>query len=109
MNQTNLSVTPDDQILKKVQLLFNSRDLDIRDNQHAFTKKRSTVSALVDITQSWFDSTDNTATGGKDIHAIFMDFRMVFHLVNHNILLTKLASCKVTQGFWGEDPQLFQR
>ena len=44
-------------VLEKVQLLLNSRYLDIRDNQHAFTKKRSTVCALVDITQSWFDST----------------------------------------------------
>ena len=61
-----------------------------------------------DITQPWFDSTDNTATSNKDIHAIYVDFRKVFHYVNHNILLTKLVSCNVNKDSWGVDPQLFE-
>lgn len=49
-------------ILERMQLQLNGKPLAIRHNQYAFTENRSTVSALADITQSWFNSTDNTVT-----------------------------------------------
>ncbi|CAB4012075.1 Hypothetical predicted protein, partial [Paramuricea clavata] len=42
-------------MIEKIQLELNSHDLAIKDNQHAFVKNRSTVSALISMTQKWFD------------------------------------------------------
>ena len=44
-------------IIEKMQLQLNITDLKIIKNQHAFTKPRSTVSALTSMTQDWY--TDN--------------------------------------------------
>ena len=71
-----------------------------KENQHAFAKIRSTVSALISMTQNWHDVTDNSNTGKKGVHIMFLDFRKAFDSVDHRILLTKLAKIKVLKALW---------
>ena len=87
-------------VLKKLQLKLNLPSSRINDNQHAFTSKRSTVSALTNISQNWFNVTDNTHSAKNGVHALFIDFRKAFDLVDHGILLRKLAEMNVTKSFW---------
>ena len=61
-------------VLEKLQLKLNNASLKIKRNQHAFTSGRSTVSALISTSQSWYDTTDNTKSGRKGTHALFLDF-----------------------------------
>ena len=86
-------------VLEKLQLKLNLPSSRINDNQHAFTSKRSTVSALTNISQNWFNVTDNTHSAKNGVHALFIDFRMAFDLVDHGILLRKLAEMNVTKAF----------
>ena len=85
---------------EKLQLKLNLPSSRINDNQHAFTSKRSTVSALTNISQNWFNVTDNTHSAKNRVHALFIDFRKAFDLVDHGILLRKLAEMNVTKAFW---------
>jgi hypothetical protein len=55
---------------------------------------------LIEISQKWFDETENTAHGRKGIHAIFIDFSKAFDMVDDRILLSKLASMNLTKSFW---------
>jgi hypothetical protein len=87
-------------VLEKIQLQLNCADLTLKDNQHAFFKGRSTISGLIGISQKWFDETENTAHGRKGVHVIFIDFSKAFDMVDHRILLSKLASMNVTKYFW---------
>ncbi|CAB3978984.1 Hypothetical predicted protein [Paramuricea clavata] len=87
-------------VLEKLQLKLNLPSSRINDNQHAFTSKRSTVSALTNISQNWFNVTDNTHSAKNGVHALFIDFRKTFDLVDHGILLRKLAEMNVTKAFW---------
>ena len=87
-------------VIEKLQIQLNISDLNIKNNQHAFTRDRSTVSALISTTQSWYNATDNSQSGRKGVHVIFIDFRKAFDLVNHNILLEILASMNVSKSFW---------
>jgi hypothetical protein len=89
-------------VLEKIQLQLNCADLTLKDNQHAFIKGRSTISALIETSQKWFDETENTAHGRKGNHAIFIDFGKAFDMVDHvhRILLSKLASMNLTKSFW---------
>ena len=64
-------------IIEKIQLQLNSPDLKVKNNQHALTQGRSTVSALISITLKWYDATDNSPSGRKCVHAVFIDFRML--------------------------------
>ena len=73
-------------VIEKLQIQLNISDLNIKNNQHAFTRDRSTVFALISTTQSWYNATDNSQSGRKGVHVIFKDFRRAFDLVNHNIL-----------------------
>ena len=62
-------------ILEKVQILLNKDKLSTKRNQHAFAHGRSTLSALINISQNWFNDTNNKLHGGrKSIHALFVDF-----------------------------------
>ena len=78
-------------VLEKLQLSLHEQDLTIRNDQHAFTQNRSTVSALACISQKWFNATDNSRNDRMGIHALFLDFRKAFDTVDHGILLRKLA------------------
>jgi hypothetical protein len=87
-------------VIKKLQLQLNKSSFKIKTNQHAFTSGHSTVSALTSISHNWFDSTDNSSTGRQGVHALFVDFRKAFDLVDHKILLEKIADINVTRSFW---------
>ena len=49
---------------------------------------------------NWFDVTDNSNSAKEGVHALFIDFRKAFDLVDHGILLRKLAAMNVTKAFW---------
>ncbi|CAB3997356.1 Retrovirus-related Pol poly from transposon TNT 1-94 [Paramuricea clavata] len=85
---------------QSMKLQLNIEDLKIKNNQHAFTQHRSTVSALISTTQTWFNATDCSKTGKMGVHAAFIDFRKAFDLVDHNILLNKLAAMNINKPFW---------
>ena len=85
-------------ILERLQLKLNIHGLEIKNNQHAFAKGRSTVSALISIMQNWY-VTDNSRHGGKGVHTMFLDFRKAFNLVDHKILLIKLAEMNISRAF----------
>ena len=87
-------------VLEKVQLKLNLSSLQLNENQHAFTSKQSTVTALTNISQDWFNVTDNSNSAKEGVHALFIDFRKAFDLVDHGILLRKLAAMNVTKAFW---------
>jgi hypothetical protein len=63
-------------VVEKIQLELNFHDLEIKENQQAFAKNQSTVSALISMTQNWFDVTDNSNTGRNGIHITFLDFKV---------------------------------
>jgi hypothetical protein len=88
-------------VLEKIQLQLSCADLALKENQHAFLKGRSTISALIQISQKWFDETENTGHGRKGIHAIFIDFSKAFEMVHHRITLSKLASTNLTKSGCG--------
>ena len=54
-------------VLEKVQLKLNLSSLQLNENQHAFTSKRSTVTAPTNISQNWFNVTDNS-NSAKEMH-----------------------------------------
>ena len=87
-------------VLESIQLKLNKGDLKIKDNQHAFTHGRSTVSALASIAQNWFNKTENSRDGRMGVHALFIDFCKAFDLVDHGLLLRKLAKMNVSKSFW---------
>ena len=60
-------------VIEKLQLQLNISDLNIKNNQHAFTRGRS-VSALISTTQNCYNATDSSQSGRKGVHAIFIDF-----------------------------------
>ncbi|CAB4032676.1 Hypothetical predicted protein [Paramuricea clavata] len=86
-------------ILERVQLQLNQNDI-LRPRQHGFTSGRSTTSALISITQPWFNAIYNTCRDKAGIHALFIDFKKVFDLVDHGILLNKLALMNVNKSYW---------
>ena len=86
--------------LEKIQLRLNIEDMKIKNNQHAFTERRNTVSALISTTQTWFNATDYSKTGKMGVHAVFIDFRKAFDLVDHKLLLNKLALMNINKPFW---------
>ena len=66
------------QHLNEHQLISNS--------QWGFTTGRSTVAALLSTTHDWFKLLEE----GKDICAIFLDYRKAFDSVPHRTLIDKL-------------------
>ena len=45
-------------VLEKVQIMLYKDAFRVKGNQHAFSQGRSAISALVNITQTWFNETD---------------------------------------------------
>ena len=80
-------------VLEKIQLRLNIEDLKINNNQHAFTECRSTVSALISTTQTWFNATNCPRT----VHMVFCK---AFDLVDHKRLLSRLALMNINKPFW---------
>ena len=82
-----------------IQLKLNLKDLSLNASQHAFTADRSTMTALASITQDWYNATDSGSLY-NGVHVVFVDFRKAFDLVDHGVLLTKLAGMGITMSFW---------
>ena len=68
---------------------------------------RPTVSALVNITQTWLNDSNNTTEGEKAIHFLFIDFSKAFDLVDHSILLSKLTG--ISTGLCGNGYKAFSK
>ena len=51
--------------------------------------------------QNWYDVTDNSKLGGKGVHTgtMLLDLHKAFDLVDHKILLTKLAEMNISRDF----------
>ena len=57
------------------------------------------MTALASITQDWYNATDS-GSPYNGVHVVFVDFRKSFDLVDHDVLLTKLAGMGITKSFW---------
>ena len=53
------------------------------------------MTALASITQDWYNVTDSGSLY-NGVHVVFVDFRKAFDLVDHGVLLTKLAGMGIT-------------
>ena len=84
-------------VLEKIQLRLNIEDLKIKNNQHAFTERRSTVSALISTTQTWFNATNCSKMGKMGVHMVFCK---AFDLVDPKRLLNRLALMNINKPFW---------
>ena len=58
----------------------------IHEYQTGFRQRHSCQTALVKLIDEWIKCIDK----GEMIGAIFINFRKVFYLVNHNVLLRKI-------------------
>ena len=88
-----ISVLPQSaKVLAKIQLMLNKSNMKIDATQHAFQEKRSTV------TQDWFNATEPTSPF-CGVHALFLDFRKAFDVVDHATLLEKLATMNISRSF----------
>ena len=47
----------------------------------------------------WYNATDSGSLF-NGVHVVFVDFRKAFDLVDHGVLLTKLAGMGITMSFW---------
>ena len=87
-------------VLEKIQLRLNIEDVELRiTNMRSLSAEVQYISALISTTQTWFDATDYSKTGKMGVHAIFVDFRKAFDLVDHKLLLHKLAFMNINKPF----------
>ena len=64
-----------------------------------FSGARSTVTAFTSIIQNWFNAT-KPKNPFRGVHALFVDVRKTFDLLDHAILLEKLAAMNIFRSFW---------
>ena len=64
----------------------------IHENQSGFRQKHSCQTALVKLIDQWMSCIDKGDTGGS----LCIDFRKVFDVVDHTILIKKLSSYKLS-------------
>ena len=57
------------------------------------------MTALASITQDWYNTTDS-GSPYNGVQVVFVDFRKAFYLVDHGVLLTKLAGMGISKSFW---------
>ena len=60
--------------------------------QHGFLKGRSTVTQLLEVYQDIL----NSVAGGQEVDAIYLDLSKAFDKVPHNLLLTKIEMCGIS-------------
>ena len=60
----------------------------LSDSQWGFSPGRSTVAALLSVTQKWLSALER----GQEVCAVFFDYRKAFDSVPHSPLLEKLES-----------------
>ena len=82
-------------VLEKVQIMLYKDGFRAKENQHAFSHGRWTVSALANITQTWLDDSDNITGEKKAIHSLLIDFSKASDLVDHSILPSKLKEREI--------------
>jgi hypothetical protein len=64
--------------------------------QHGFVKRRSTITNLISYTSNLFNALDKN----KQIDSIYTDFRKAFDIVDHRILLEKIAFNGIRGSLW---------
>ncbi|CAH1266721.1 Hypp3547 [Branchiostoma lanceolatum] len=67
-------------------------------SQHGFVARRSTVTALIYILQSWHEALNSNPK--MDVHAVFVDFSRAFDTISHSQLLTSLADMGIRWTLW---------
>ncbi|CAH1270894.1 Hypp4498 [Branchiostoma lanceolatum] len=67
-------------------------------SQHGFMARRSTVTALIYILQSWHKALNSNPK--MDVHAVIVDFSRAFDTISHSQLLTSLADTGIRRTLW---------
>ena len=60
----------------------------LSENQFAFRKSHSTITSMLNITETWYKNIDKR----KRNVSIFLDLKKAFDTVDHDILLSKLSA-----------------
>lgn len=63
----------------------------IHDKQSGFRPKHSTMSALLNITEDWYNAIDN----GSYVGVVMIDLKKAFDTVNHEVLINKLKTFNI--------------
>lgn len=78
-------------VLKRLMDYLNHYNL-ISDSQHGFQKGKSTISAIISLTESLIDGIDEE----KYITALFLDYSKAFDCLGHDLISKKLTNLGIT-------------